>query len=212
MEQALNHKATLFSANPAQSDHGSMGTLSPAAERKILAEKFIRNLESQAKAYMEYKAVCEQQRMALVNNQLEENQAVNRSLESITPKLDQMNRDRQEISHAILDLEPSNLRRFRMQSDKPIKCEKIVSLVDSEYTERILKARDLLVQNAKAAQQLNQINISLVENARKIIHTTVAIVTSVANRGKQDLQGTYGSDRHRHEVKKQVRSLFSCKA
>jgi hypothetical protein len=177
--------------------------VSVPVDAESLCEILIANLAAQEGLYAAYLDQANRQRMALVNRQLAENQDVNHESDLLLNSLAVLEEERMAVTAKILG------PRLMGAASTPAKCEAIYPLVSAGKAARLKERRDALVAAVGELKHVLAINKSLVDNGSKIIHTTIAIMTSVAGRGKMEKMNTYTANGYVNVGKMQLRNLVN---
>lgn len=172
-------------------------------DTKGLCEALIANLESQHGIYSAYAAQVARQRMALVNRDLDGQRNANTEAERLLNALGALEEERVAVTGRILGA------RNTGAAATPVKCEAVYPLVDPAQARRLKECRDALVGMVGGIRQALELNRTLVENGRSIIHTTIGIMTSVVGRTKADKMNTYNAKGGVRVAKLQIRNLVN---
>lgn len=176
----------------------------PYVDIDALGEELVRNLEAQTRVYGAYLAAAEKQKLALVNNRLEDSQDVNVESERVLAQLSGLETERLGIAERILAARP-DLAPAAAQ----LRCEVLYSCLDPLVARRLQEARASLRKGIDALQRTLAVNSALVENGTRIIHTTIGIITSVVGRSRTDNMNTYTKKGAVNVTKVQVRNLIN---
>jgi hypothetical protein len=171
-----------------------------------LGAELIENLNQQLALYSAYLEQANRQRLALMNRQLAENGQVNVESERLIGKLTILEESRIVITEKILG--PAQAMESAKGGHK-VKCEVIYPLLSAERASQLKTTRDALVKAIAELKKVLNINMAMVENGSRIVHTTVAIMTSVVGRKKHEKMHTYTSQGSVRMAKVQVRNLIN---
>jgi hypothetical protein len=174
------------------------------ADIDVLGEALVENLEAQRRVYSAYLAAAEKQKLALVNNRLSENQAVNEEAERVLSNLSGLESDRLGIAERILSARPD-----LAPSAAQLRCESLYSALEPLLARRLMEARAALRKAVDELQRVLAVNAALVENGSRIIHTTIGIITSVVGRTRADNMSTYTKKGSVNVGKVQIRNLIN---
>ena len=144
--------------------------------------------------------------MALVNRQLAQNTDANVESERLIGALNVLEEERIAITKKIFGTGKSR------ESEKvafAAKCDTIYPLLSPARAERLKTCRDALVKATGDLKHVLGINMALVENGSRIIHTTVGIMTSVVGRKANEKMNTYTSKGSVRVGKVQIRNLVN---
>ncbi len=178
-----------------------------AAEASIdtqsLCETLIANLDSQNETYMAYLELANRQRHALVNRRLADSLDVNEETDRLLNSLAGLERERIAVTAKILG------PRLAGAASTPAKCEAIFPVVAPDQAARLKDSRDILIASVAELKRVLAVNMALVDNGSRIIHTTIGIMTSVAGRSKTDKMNTYTAKGNVNLGKTQLRNLVN---
>ena len=172
-------------------------------DTQSLCETLIANLDAQNGVYIAYLEQANRQRLALVNRRLAENQDVNEETDRLLNTLSGLENERVTVTAGILG------PRLAGAASTPAKCEAIFPVVAPEQAARLKDSRDALVASVAELKRVLAINMALVDNGSRIIHTTIGIMTSVAGRSKTDKMNTYTAKGNVNVGKMQIRNLVN---
>ena len=172
-------------------------------DTQSLCETLIANLDSQNEAYLAYLEQANRQRLALVNRRLAETQEVNRETDRLVNALSGLERERIAVTAKILG------PRLAGAASTPAKCEAIFPVVSPSQAARLKASRDALMASVAELKRVLAVNMALVDNGSRIIHTTIGIMTSVAGRSKTDKMNTYTAKGNVNLGKTQLRNLVN---
>ena len=164
-----------------------------------LIEKLEGYLSLQKENYEQYLVLADDQKRALINSDIEALNKLNVEVDKISIRIS-------EIEKARLDL---------MEELSGIAGEKIKKLDDlfkyfqHERENEIRTLAKTLKDALLDTQRMNIVNTGLIQQQRKYVQSTMAIVTGVANRKKSDNFKTYGKNGVASKAKQQVRSLVN---
>jgi hypothetical protein len=178
----------------------------PAAapvDTRALCETLIGNLKSQMALYAAYLDQADRQRLALVNRRLVENHDVNHEADQLVNRLAYLEEERIAVTDKIVG------PRKMGAASTPVKCEAIYPLVEPEQAARLKDCRDDLLKAVGELKQALAVNLALVENGSRIVHTTIGIMTSVAGRSKAEKMNTYTARGNVNVGKLQIRNLVN---
>ncbi len=179
----------------------------PAQERARLADFLIGNLQKQREGYVRYLELAGRQRLALIRNNLEENQRTNEESDALCDELTHMEQQRLALTDRILGRVDSPFPTRTPQA--PAKCEEIYPLLDVAQADRLREARARLVEVTATLKEHLDVNRSLAENARKIIHSTIVIMTGVVSQPEERRLAVYGKQGKVRAPQSQARSLYN---
>ena len=174
-----------------------------AEDMEARGEELIVNLNAQLALYVDYLAQANRQRLALVNRQLEANTDANVESERLIGSLNILEEERVRITVKILGSAHS------VPGALQAKCEAIYPLLSPARAGRLKACRDALVKATGEVKHVLGINMALVENGSRIIHTTVGIMTSVVGRTQSEKMNTYTAGGSVRVGKVQIRNLFN---
>lgn len=163
------------------------------------AEDLRRNLEEQKEALDAYLDLCGRQRQALLKNDMLENQALNGEAETASFALARLEEERHLLVERLADLHGVTL---------PARCLDLVPFLPPPEAEAVSRLRHELQGRMEKLKEALFLNLALVQNGRKVIHTTIGIVTSVVGRGAADRLSGYGPQGALRRESPQVRALF----
>lgn len=172
-------------------------------EPTLLGEELIVNLNAQLALYDAYLLQANRQRMALVNRKLAENTDANVESERLIGSLFVLEEARVVITEKLLGITKGREGSFQA------KCEDIYPLLRPEQAERLRICREALLKSTGELKSILCINMALVENGSRIIHTTVGIMTSVVGRKQNEKMNTYSSKGAVRIGKIQIRNLIN---
>ncbi len=178
----------------------------PAADEFIdtaaLGDALIFNLRAQLAQYADYLERATRQRMALVNRNLAGNEAGNLDSEQFITAVAALEEERIALTGKIVG--PA-----RAAEAAKIKCEILYPLLSESHATDLKNCRDELVKTVDELKRTLAVNMALVENGQKIIHTTFGIMTSVVGRTKMDNMKTYTSKGSVQVGRMQIRNLIN---
>jgi hypothetical protein len=169
-----------------------------------MAEALAANLDAQRAVYAEYRAAAEVQKLALINNRLEETRSVNGDAEKALSSLAGLESERLAIVAAILEARPG-----LAPAAGHLRCEALYPALEPAQARRLRDSREALRKDVDDLQRLLAVNAALVENGSRIIHTTIGIITSVVGRSKTDKMSTYTKKGGVNVGKVQIRNLIN---
>jgi hypothetical protein len=175
----------------------------PPVDREALCETLIANMRSQMELYAAYLDQANRQRLALVNRRLVENHDVNREADRLVNGLASLEEERVAVTDKLVGPHRPG------DASAPVKCEAIYPLVSPEKAARLKECRDALLKAVGELKHALAINLALVENGSRIVHTTIGIMTSVAGRTKGEKMNTYTSKGGVNVGKLQIRNLVN---
>jgi hypothetical protein len=177
----------------------------PAApvDRNALCETLIANMDAQQSLYAAYLDQANRQRLALVNRRLAENHDVNREADQLVNSLASLEEERIAVTERIVG------PRKAGEATAPVKCEAIYPLVDPDLAARLKDCRDRLLVAVGELKRVLAVNLALVENGSRIVHTTIGIMTSVAGRTKAEKMNTYTAKGNVNVARLQIRNLVN---
>lgn len=175
----------------------------PGEDPAVLGEELIVNLNAQLALYDAYLLQANRQRMALVNRKLVENSEANVESERLIGSLFVLEEARVLITEKLLGVTKGRADSFQA------KCEDIYPLLRPDQAERLRACREALLKSTGELKSVLCINMALVENGSRIIHTTVGIMTSVVGRKQNEKMNTYSSKGLVRIGKVQVRNLIN---
>jgi hypothetical protein len=158
---------------------------------------------AQLELYSAYLDQASRQRMALVNRRLAETHDVNKEADTLVNSLAALEEERITVTGRIVG------PRKAGEPAGPIKCEAIYPLVTPDRAGRLKERRDRLLETVGELKKALAVNLALVENGSKIVHTTIGILTSVAGRTKADKLNTYTAKGNVNVAKMQIRNLVN---
>jgi hypothetical protein len=182
---------------------GSPATIVESIDTQSLCETLIENLDAQNEVYIAYLEQANRQRLALVNRRLAESQDVNEETDRLVNTLSGLERERIAVTAKILG------PRLAGAASTPAKCEAIFPVVAPEQAARLKDSRDFLIASVAELKRVLAVNMALVDNGSRIIHTTIGIMTSVAGRSKTDKMNTYTAKGNVNIGKTQLRNLVN---
>jgi hypothetical protein len=191
--------ADLLGETPAEAPAAAEATI----DTQSLCETLIANLDSQHEAYLAYLEQANRQRLALVNRRLAENLEVNQETDRLVNILSALERERIAVTAKILG------PRLAGAASTPAKCEAIFPVVSPSQAARLKDSRDVLMASVAELKRVLGVNMALVDNGSRIIHTTIGIMTSVAGRSKTDKMSTYTAKGNVSMGKTQLRNLVN---
>ena len=171
-------------------------------DREALCEKLIANLKAQLGLYVAYQDQAKRQRLALMNRRLADNLDVNNEVDKLLNSLGGLEVERIETTAALVGPKAGD-------ASTPVKIDAIYLLVKPATAARLKACRDALMAAVGELKQALAVNQALVENGSKIIHTTIAILTSVAGRTKTERMNTYTAKGNVKVGKVQIRNLVN---
>lgn len=177
--------------------------IAPPIDARALCETLIRNLQAQMKLYTAYLAQAQRQRMALVNRRLAETHDVNHEAEKLVGSLASLEEERLAVTRQLVGPHKAG------DASAPVRCEAIYPLVAPEQAARLKACRDELLKAVAELKRALDVNLALVENGSRIVHTTIAIMTSVAGRSKSEKMNTYTAKGNVNVAKLQIRNLVN---
>ncbi|HKP94636.1 MAG TPA: flagellar export chaperone FlgN [Fibrobacteria bacterium] len=172
-------------------------------DREALCETLIANMDAQMALYAAYLDQANRQRLALVNRRLMENHDVNREADRLVNGLASLEEERVAVTERIVG------PRRTGEASTPVKCEAIYPLVSPARAERLKECRDRLLNAVGELKRALAVNLALVENGSKIVHTTIGIMTSVAGRTKTEKMNTYTAKGNVNVARLQIRNLVN---
>jgi hypothetical protein len=182
---------------------GSPVTVMESIDTQSLCETLIENLDAQNEVYMAYLEQANRQRLALVNRRLADSMDVNEETDRLLNSLAGLERERIAVTAKILG------PRLAGAASTPAKCEAIFPVVAPEQAARLKDSRDVLIASVAELKRVLAVNMAMVDNGSRIIHTTIGIMTSVAGRSKTDKMNTYTSKGNVNMGKTQLRNLVN---
>lgn len=172
-------------------------------DTRSLCETLIANLDSQNDVYIAYLEQANRQRLALVNRRLADSREVNEETDRLLNRLSGLENERIAVTARILG------PRLAGAASTPAKCEAIFPVVSPDQAARLKDSRDALVASVAELKRVLAVNMALVDNGSRIIHTTLGILTSVAGRSKTDKMNTYTARGNVNVGKTQLRNLVN---
>ncbi len=179
----------------------------PSLEWEQQASHLIGNLEKQCECYGRYRELTAQQRLALIRNNLAENQQVNEAADALCDELTHLEQQRISLTNRILGR--VEIPFSSRPPAPPAKCEDLYPMLSDEKADKLRMARQQLQTLIAELKKDLEVNAALAENARKIIHTTIVIMTSVVERPDEKRMAVYGKQGMVRSSQSQVRSLYS---
>jgi FlgN protein len=180
-----------------------------AEDIEARGEELIQNLNAQLTLYRDYLEQANRQRMALVNRKLDENSHANVESERLIGSLNILEEKRIQITLKILGMVNPGTASKPNDFAQKAKCENIYPLLSPVNAARLKTCRDALVKATAEVKYVLGINMALVENGSRIIHTTVGIMTSVVGRKQNEKMNTYTARGSVRIGKIQVRNLIN---
>lgn len=182
---------------------GSPAMVVESIDTQSLCETLIANLDAQNEVYLAYLEQANRQRLALVNRRLDESLEANEESDRLQNSLAGLERERIVVTAKILG------PRLAGAASTPAKCEAIFPVVAPEQATRLKNSRDALIASVAELKRVLAVNMALVDNGSRIIHTTIGIMTSVAGRSKTDKMNTYTAKGNVNLGKTQLRNLVN---
>jgi hypothetical protein len=182
---------------------GSTAVAEIHVDTQSLCETLIANLDAQNDVYIAYLEQANRQRLALMNRRLADSQNVNEETDRLLNRLSGLENERITVTAGILG------PRLAGAASTPAKCEAIFPVVAPEQAGRLKDSRDALMASVAELKRVLAINMALVDNGSRIIHTTLGILTSVAGRSKTDKMNTYTARGNVNVGKTQLRNLVN---
>ena len=179
-------------------------TPAPVEDPAALGEALILNLNSQLALYDAYLIQANRQRLALVNRKLTENSDANVESERLIGSLFVLEEGRILLTEKLL-----GTKKSPGKDSLQVKCEDIYPLLHPDQAERLRACREALLKSTGELKNILCVNMALVENGSRIIHTTVGIMTSVVGRKHNEKMNTYTSKGSVRLGKVQVRNLIN---
>ena len=183
--------------------NGSPAMVVESIDTQSLCESLIANLDAQNDVYVAYLEQANRQRLALVNRRLADSLDVNEETDRLVNSLAALERERLEVTAKILG------PRLAGAASTPAKCEAIFPVVTPDQAARLKDSRDILIASVAELKRVLAVNMALVDNGSRIIHTTIGIMTSVAGRSKTDKMNTYTAKGNVNMGKTQLRNLVN---
>ena len=183
--------------------NGSPAMVVESIDTQSLCESLIANLDAQNDVYVAYLEQANRQRLALVNRRLADSLDVNEETDRLVNSLAALERERLEVTAKILG------PRLAGAASTPAKCEAIFPVVAPDQAARLKDSRDILIASVAELKRVLAVNMALVDNGSRIIHTTIGIMTSVAGRSKTDKMNTYTAKGNVNMGKTQLRNLVN---
>ncbi|MBF0431974.1 MAG: flagellar export chaperone FlgN [Fibrobacteria bacterium] len=186
---------------------------------KTVTEKKVLNLEWQklesnlSRQLINYEKCLDtglKQRIALVNNNLEQNQAINKAQDRLIARSQTLEQERVGIvKEFCMSLLKNGYGSFL--NDEAIKCEELYPYMPEEIAETIKNQVALLKTKVAQIKELHTINVALIQSARTINHATIQIITGLSDKKPAQQSKTYGTNGQMVQNKKQKISLYSRK-
>ena len=183
--------------------NGSPAMVVESIDTLSLCERLIANLGAQNDVYVAYLEQANRQRLALVNRRLADTLDVNEETDRLVNSLAVLERERVEVTAKILG------PRLAGAASTPAKCEAIFPVVTPDQAARLKDSRDILIASVAELKRVLAVNMALIDNGSRIIHTTLGIMTSVAGRSKTDKMNTYTAKGNVNLGKTQLRNLVN---
>jgi hypothetical protein len=178
-------------------------TAEAPVDPNALCDTLIDNLGAQLELYSAYLDQAARQRLALVNRRLSESHDVNREADTLVNSLAALEEQRLSVTGRIVG------PRKPGEASTPVKCEAIYPLVSPDRAGRLKDRRDRLLETVGELKKALAVNLALVENGSKIVHTTIGILTSVAGRSKAEKLNTYTAKGNVNVTRMQIRNLVN---
>lgn len=175
------------------------------ADADALGQALVENLKAQLGIYVAYLGEASRQKMALVHGRLDEINDVNGSSDRLLSPLADLESTRMGIVENLLSAFPGQLAL----AAGSLKCEAIYPLLNPSLAGKLKACRESLLKAVEELRQVLAVSTVLAENGSKIIHATVAIMTSVSGRGRLDRMNTYTAKGAVHVGKVQIRNLIN---
>jgi flagellar FlgN protein len=186
-----------------ETETGSPALAMESIDTQSLCETLLANLDAQNEVYLAYLEQANRQRQALVNRRLTDSLDVNEETDRLLNSLAGLERERIAVTAKILG------PRLAGAASTPAKCEAIFPMVSPVQAARLKGSRDILIASVAELKRVLAVNMALVDNGSRIIHTTIGIMTSVAGRSKTDKMNTYTSKGNVNMGKTQLRNLVN---
>lgn len=158
-----------------------------------------RIVQALVEQYQGYINLIDEQKRAIVNNDIEGLNQCNIQLDSFGQEMLEMENRRllvlREISN-ILNVKITNVRELESHYDGPLM---------SEVSEKVAELKALL-NEVKIA---NSVNHKLVQSSREFIRSSIGIITGYTQQNKANKFQTYGQNGSMGNQKKQARNLIN---
>ncbi|MGL1901450.1 MAG: flagellar protein FlgN [Fibrobacterales bacterium] len=151
--------------------------------------------------YTKYIECAEEQKIFLIKNDIDSLNKVNITIEVISVDLQDLERQRIQLMEQLA--EEAGIEVF----SKVIDIQKFYAT--NPHAKEIVAIAKELKPLFEKVKSINTINNGLISTSRDYIKTTLAIATSVLNRGKKDSFKTYGGTGTVNQGNRQLRSLFN---
>lgn len=156
-------------------------------------------IEQLTNGYEQYIEIAKQQRYALVNNDMEALNLVNRELDEFSQMIAELERNRIYLMGQLGEVdgvEIVNVKDLVQHYDHP---------TAHDIYDAVKKLKNILVEVRKS----NNTNHSLIQNSREFVRSTMALVTGYHTREKSNKFQTYGNTGSINSNKKQIRTLYN---
>lgn len=171
-----------------------------------------RNLAHQCALYEEVLAQLVRQREALIHGKLEENLAVNHELDRLQGRLRAAEGVRAEAMQGVVTELAARGAWPAGTGAENIRCADLCARLAPEAAARLGELRQALADRVARAREENRKNGILLENARGILRSTVAIIAGAAGRWEREKAATYGASGRIMAEPKPAVSLFCRRA
>ncbi len=164
-------------------------------------KKLVDTLRELKVEYKKYIELAEEQKLALISNNIDALNKVNISIEVVSVDLQDLERQRINLMEKLA---------------AEVGVEAISKVTDikkyfpqSEYNDALKELAIELKPIFERVKNINTVNNGLITTSRDYIRTTLAIATSVLNRNKKESFKTYGSSGTVNQGNRQLRSLLN---